>query len=313
MKKQVVLEVKNLTKIFNNGRVAVNNITFSISAGEIFGFLGANGAGKSTAIKMITGLSKITEGSVKICGKSIKSQFEEAIKNVGGIVETPEMYKHMSGMTNLKYYASLYSGIRTSRIREVVRLVGMENRINEKVGKYSLGMKQRVGIAQAILHNPKLLILDEPTNGLDPNGIKEMREFLKDLAHKENIAIMISSHILAEMEQLCDTIGIIDNGVMLKISPIEEIRKGIESSQKIVIRVDYPNYAGKLIINQFKANVELENNTIVAALPDSNIPKIVAFLISKGISVYGILQKTKSLEEVFLEMIKKHSAGTNIK
>ena len=313
MKKQVVLEVKNLTKIFSNGRVAVNNITLNVYAGEIFGFLGANGAGKTTAIRMIAGLSKMTEGSVRICGKSIRTQFEEAIRNVGGIVENPEMYKHMTGLANLKYYAGLYPGIHSDRIREVIRLVGMENRIKEKVAKYSLGMRQRVGIAQALLHKPKLLILDEPTNGLDPNGIKEMREFLKNIAHNENIAILISSHILSEMEQLCDTIGIIDNGVMLRVSPIEEIRKGIEASQKIVIKVDYPNYSGKLIMNQFKTTVELESNTIVVALPESQIPKITAFLISKGISVYGIVQKTKSLEEVFLEMIKLHSRGTSIR
>ena len=153
----VVLRVKNLTKKFGS-RIAVNNISFDIFEGEIFGFLGPNGAGKTTAIRMITGLAKPTEGNVLICGKSIKTHFEKAILNVGGIIENPEMYKNLSGLENLKYFAGLYRGVTRDRINEVVEIVGLTNRINDKVRTYSLGMKQRLGIAQALLHKPKLLI-----------------------------------------------------------------------------------------------------------------------------------------------------------
>ena len=180
------LKVRNLTKRYGE-RLAVDNISFEVFQGEIFGFLGPNGAGKTTTLKIITGLAKPTSGSVEVCGFNIVRQFEKAVNNVGGIIENPELYSYMSGLNNLKYYASLYNDITKAKINEVVALVGMESRIKDKVKTYSLGMRQRVGIAQALLHSPRLLVLDEPTNGLDPEGIHEMREFLKKLAHQKNI------------------------------------------------------------------------------------------------------------------------------
>ena len=188
----IVLDVSNLTKKYGD-RVAVDNVSFQVFEGEIFGLIGPNGAGKTTIIRMITGLAKPTTGSVFICGKNIAKDFEKAISNVGGIIENPELYSYMSGMDNLKFYASLYPNVTKEKIREVVSLVGMEKRIYDKVRTYSLGMKQRVGIAQALLNNPKLLILDEPTNGLDPNGIKEMRSFLKNLSAQKKISILVSN------------------------------------------------------------------------------------------------------------------------
>ena len=167
-----ILQINNLTKKFGN-RIAVNNVSFSIRAGEIFGFLGANGAGKSTTIKMLTGLITIGGGDAYICGKSIKYKFEEAIKNIGAIVEMPEFYPYLTGYQNLKFLAKLSNIKDKNAIDKVVNIVGLSSRINEKVGKYSLGMKQRLGVAQALLSSPKLLILDEPTNGLDANGIRE--------------------------------------------------------------------------------------------------------------------------------------------
>ena len=193
----------------------VNNVTFSVFPGQIFGFVGPNGAGKSTTIKMITGLVHITSGDVRINGFSIKTSFTKAIKNVGAVVEMPQLYSYMSGLKNLKLFANFYGRSASKRIKEIVKLVGMENRIHDKVSTYSLGMKQRLGIAQALLNKPKLLILDEPTNGLDPNGIVEMRNILKVLAEKEKMAIIISSHNLAELEQTCDIIGLINNGKLI--------------------------------------------------------------------------------------------------
>lgn len=306
-----VLEVKNLTKKYKE-RFAVDDVSFDVYEGEIFGFLGPNGAGKSTTIKMITGLATITMGDVYICGYSIKNNFEKAIRNIGGIIENPEMYSYMSGYNNLKFFASLYKGITEERIWEVASLVGMQNRLKDKVKNYSLGMKQRLGIAQALLHNPKILILDEPTNGLDPNGIQEIRKFLKNIARTQKIAILISSHILAEMEQLCDTIGIIDKGKLIEIKTIEQIRKGILGAQRISFKVDYPNYAGKLIYNKFKIEVELAGRNVIFPCDEFLIPQITHLLISNNLSIFGINTITKSLEEVFLDLIKAKSTSTSI-
>ena len=305
----IVLDVANVTKKYGE-RFAVDNVSFQIFEGEIFGLIGPNGAGKTTIIKMITGLATPTTGTVFICGNNIITNFEKAIANVGGIIENPELYTYMSGMDNLKYFASLYPNITMDRIKEVVTLVGMEDRIYDKVRTYSLGMKQRVGIAQALLHNPKLLILDEPTNGLDPNGIKDLREFLKRLASREKISILISSHILAEMEQLCDTVGIIDGGKIVEVKTVEQLKKGADMAQKLCIKVDYPNFAGKLVMIKYKVPVYLAGNTIIFEMNEKNVPEVTTMLIKEGVSIFGISTITKSLEEVFTEIInKKKSKG----
>lgn len=308
--KSIVLEVKNLTKIYKN-RIAVDQVSFNVHEGEIFGFLGPNGAGKSTTIKMIAGLATMTEGNVYVCGKSIKTDFENAIRNVGGIIENPEMYNFLSGYNNLKIFASLYPNIPDSKIWEIAELVGMENRLKDKVKSYSLGMKQRLGIAQALLHNPKILILDEPTNGLDPNGIKDMRKFLKEIAHKNNIAILISSHILAEMQQLCDTIAIIDKGKIIEIKSIDQLRKGQEQTS-YSIKVDYPNFAGKLIMKNYGLNVDLAGVNVIVKCEERMIPSITALLIKNNLSIFGINVIEKTLEEVFLDILKSKSKTTGI-
>jgi ABC-2 type transport system ATP-binding protein len=203
---------------------------------------------------MLTGLAAPTSGEIIIDGISLKKHFEKAIAKIGGIIENPDLYSYMSGMENLKFYASLYPDISQKKIDDVVKLVGMEKRIHDKVRTYSLGMKQRIGIAQALLHDPKLLILDEPTNGLDPNGIRDMRKFLIGLARKKRISILVSSHILSEMEQLCDTVAIIDNGKILQIKTLEQIKLGLQNEQKLCVTCDYPNYAGKNSRNHCNAN-----------------------------------------------------------
>ena len=307
----IVLDVANVTKKYGE-RFAVDNVSFQIFEGEIFGLIGPNGAGKTTIIKMITGLATPTTGTVFICGNNIRTNFEKAIANVGGIIENPELYSYMSGMDNLKYFASLYPNITMDRIKEVVTLVGMEDRIYDKVRTYSLGMKQRVGIAQALLHNPKLLILDEPTNGLDPNGIKDMREFLKKLASREKISILISSHILAEMEQLCDTIGIIDGGKIVEVKTVEQLKKGADMAQKLCIKVDYPNFAGKLVMIKYKVPVYLAGNTIIFEMNEKYVPEVTTMLIKEGVSIFGISTITKSLEEVFTEIINKKKSNGKI-
>ena len=298
-----VLEVNGLTKKFKE-RVAVDNVSFEIIEGEIFGLIGPNGAGKTTIIRMITGLAKPTSGEVFIDGISLQKHYEKAIAKLGGIIETPDLYPYMSGMENLKFFASLYPDISQQKIDSVVKLVGMEKRIHDRVKNYSLGMKQRVGIAQALLHDPKILILDEPTNGLDPNGIRDMRKFLIGLARKKHISILVSSHILSEMEQLCDTVAIINDGKILEVKTLEQIKRGLQDGQKVCIKVDYPNYAGKLVILNYRVPVSLAGKTIMFNLDDSKIPEVTTMLMKEGISIFGINTITKSLEEVFTEMLE---------
>ena len=305
MDNNTVLSINNITKTFGS-RTAVNNVSFEIKKGEIYGLIGQNGAGKTTIIRIITGLCKPTSGTVYICGQNVQTHFQKAIINVGAIIENPELYSYMSGIDNLKYFASLYPNISINKINEIVSLMGMQNRINDKVKNYSLGMKQRVGIAQALLHDPKLLILDEPTNGLDPNGIKEMRILLKRLAKEKGIAILISSHILSEMELICDKVGIIDNGMIIENKTIDELQHSINSKLQISIKVDYPNYAGKVLYENYKGSpIFCIGNRVVIEATEKDIPDITMLLTKKGLSIYGISSVTKNLEEIFLEIVNK--------
>ena len=305
-----VLKLNNLTKRFGK-RIAVNNVSFEIKEGEIFGFLGANGAGKSTTIKMLTGLITIGGGDAFICGYSIKYKFEKAMENVGAIVEIPEFYSYLTGLQNLKYFAKLSNIKNSNRINEVVQIVGLTDRINEKVGKYSLGMKQRLGVAQALLSSPKLLILDEPTNGLDANGIREFRNLLKTLAKKEKISILISSHILAEMQNLCDTIGIIDNGALIETAPISKFKQTIFGSQ--YIKCNAPNFAGKIIREEFKIEAKISSNKVLFTADESVIAKIIITLTQRKISVFGAGQVDSSLEDIFLSVVNSGKKDTGIK
>lgn len=305
------LTLQNLTKNYGSKKV-VKNLSFSILPGQIFGFVGPNGAGKSTTIKMITGLTTITSGSIRICGYNVQTSFKQAISNVGAMVEIPQMYGYMSGYKNLQLFAALHGKDAIKRIPEIVKLVGMENRIKDKFSTYSLGMKQRMGIAQALLSKPKLLILDEPTNGLDPNGIVEMRKILKVLAKKENIAIIISSHNLAELEQTCDVIGLINNGRLIEYKTIDEIEKLVESKQKIQLLCNYPNYAGMILKKKYKLKCQVIGNSIVLPLKESDIATVISFLIHNKVKIYSIKKIQKSLEELYFELLNKERPSSSI-
>ncbi|CUO10092.1 ABC transporter ATP-binding protein [Clostridium disporicum] len=220
---KTILKVEGLSKSFKKRRI-VDNVSFEAKAGEILGFLGANGAGKTTTIRMITGLISADSGTVIIDGHNIKSNFEKAMDNVGAIVEIPFLYEYMTGMENIKLFAKLYKASEEG-VNEAIKVSGLKDRLNDKVKEYSLGMKQRIGLAVALMKQPKLLILDEPTNGLDPMGIKDLREFLKDLSHNKNISVVVSSHILMEMEQLCDRVVIISDGKVICTKTMDEINK----------------------------------------------------------------------------------------
>lgn len=290
-----ILECKNLCKTFGKKQI-LHNVSFEIKKGDILGFIGPNGAGKTTTIKLILGLQSITSGKVLINGYDVEKEFTKAIEKVGAIVENPDMYMYMSGYDNLKLVANMYKGITTKRIDEVVKLVKLENRINDKVSKYSLGMRQRLGIAQAILHNPNLLILDEPTNGLDPEGIKEMRELLVDLAKKEEMAILISSHNLAELDNFCNKICIIKNGEIIETNEITAIKKDIEH-QQFIVEIDNT----KDIKNLYSEATIINDKIFKISMKKENVPNLVVNLVNNNIKIYEIKEDEKSLEDAFFE------------
>lgn len=221
--KKAILECIDINKSFGKKQI-LNNVSFKIFKGDILGFIGPNGSGKTTTIKCVLGLNKIDSGKVIINGYDIKKDFIKAIEKVGAIVDNPDLYIYLSGYNNLKLTANIYQNIKEDRINEVVSLVKLEKDIKEKVSKYSLGMRQRLAIAQSLINNPNLLILDEPTNGLDPKGTKELRELLISLS-KQNTSILISSHNLAELENLCNKVCIINDGKIIEFNDIKVIKE----------------------------------------------------------------------------------------
>ncbi len=291
---KVILKCENLNKNIH-GKKIIKDVSFDIKEGEILGFIGPNGAGKTTTIKLIIGLQKLNSGKIEINGYDIKNDFERAIEKVGTIVENPDLYMYMSGYNNLKLVANLYKGIDKKRIDEVVKLVGLENRIKDKVSKYSLGMRQRLGIAQAILHKPNLLILDEPTNGLDPEGIKHIRDLLKELAEKENMSIMISSHNLSEIENVCNKICIIQNGEIIEETGIEDIKNEVTGGE-YTIEVDDAEKA----ISVLEVVEKTEGNRIFINIEKEQVPEIIDKLVKNKIKIYEVSKAEVSLEEAFL-------------
>lgn len=290
-----ILKCNGIYKKIHN-KTIIKDVSFDIKEGEILGFIGPNGAGKTTTIKLILGLQKITKGNIQINGYDVEKDFEKAIQKVGSIVENPDLYMYMSGYANLKLVANLYNEVDKKRIDEVVKLVGLENRIKDKVSKYSLGMRQRLGIAQAILHKPNLLILDEPTNGLDPEGIKQVRELIVKLAKEEKMAVMISSHNLSEIENVCNKICIIKNGVVVEENDLEDLKKEISNSE-YVIEVDNPEPMKEII----QKDVQTNNNKVTIRAEREEIPEIVNKLVENKVKIYSITENTLSLEDAFLK------------
>ena len=272
------------------------------ASGEVFGFLGPNGAGKTTTIKMLLGLMSITKGEMYIDGFNVEKDFEKAIAKVGGIVENPDLYKYLTGYQNLLHFWRMYPDVKRERIDEVIKIVGLEKRIHDKIKKYSLGMRQRLGVAQALLNSPKLLVLDEPTNGLDPAGIHELRNHLRKLAREENIAVIVSSHLLSEMELMCDRVGIIQNGKLVRIQDMKEML-GDEVDSVISLTVT-PIDKAKSYLESLSNKYKPEINGVEIEIIENveNIPQLVENLVAQGIKIYGVRKEQQSLEKKFLEM-----------
>jgi ABC-2 type transport system ATP-binding protein len=296
-----LLKIEGLSKVIRKKKI-LDDISLTVNSGEIVGFLGPNGAGKTTTIKAVMGLFSITSGKISICGHNIVTDFENAMKNIGGIVENPDLYKRMTGRQNLEYFAALQDGIKKEHIDEVVNLVKMSQRINDKVKNYSLGMRQRVGIAQALLHRPRLLVLDEPTNGLDPIGIKELRDLLKYLSHKAEVGVFVSSHLLAEMELMCDRIYIIDNGVVIGEKTIDQVQEGTEED---IFSYTFATGDNEKVYEYFQsldANCNRENGGISVVMRREQIPELVRTLVGMGIDIYAVNQAHRTLEQDFISM-----------
>ncbi|EPY2528007.1 ABC transporter ATP-binding protein [Listeria monocytogenes] len=289
------LQVTNLHKKIRK-REIIKGISFEVMPGEVFGFLGPNGAGKTTTIRMIVGLIKPTSGTILIGGKDIRKNFTEAMRGLGSIVENPEFYSFLTGQENLAYFARIDSSIKKERIQEVTELVGLEKRINDRVSTYSLGMRQRLGIAQALLSNPKLLILDEPTNGLDPSGIHEMRDFIRALARNEGISVLVSSHLLSEIELLCDRVAIMTDGTIIKTDQVAHL---LSSRAQLRWRVT-PIEQAKAFLESV-TEVEVDGEYLVTAMNEESA-EWNEQLVAKGIKVHEIDKRKPSLEDLFLEL-----------
>ena len=244
-----VIETKQLTKVYGD-QTAVNAVDLHVKRGRIYGLLGRNGAGKTTIMKMILGLTPITSGEADVFGKNIKGQEKRVYPHVGAIIETPGFYPNLTGTENLEIFARLRGTAAPNAVKNALEVVGLPYKDKKLFGRYSLGMKQRLGIANAILHDPELLILDEPTNGLDPIGIAEVRDFIKDLSVERGKTILISSHILSEIQLLADDIGIIDHGVLLEESSMGELEK--KNSKYIMLQVSDVSKAALILERQFQ-------------------------------------------------------------
>lgn len=289
-----ILEVKNVYKKIGKKQV-LNNISFEIKEGEILGFIGPNGAGKTTTIKLILGLQRINSGNIIINGFNIVKDFNKAIEKVGAIVESPDMYMYLSGRKNLEMIARMYKGITKEQIDKIIKIVGLDARINDKVSKYSLGMRQRLGIAASLIHNPNLLILDEPTNGLDPEGIKELRSLLKKLAKQNNIAILISSHNLSELESFCTNICIIKNGEIIESTSVKEVKKTDKTSY--IIHLDKTDGIDEYL---GKNDRIIEKNTIRVYKKKEDVSGFIKELLNSGFKIYEFKLETLTLEDAFL-------------
>lgn len=309
--REVVLSIKGLNKYFGKKQI-LHGVELECVKGEVFGFLGPNGAGKTTTIKMAVGLLRIDEGEIEICGHNVENEFEEALANVGGIVENPEMYKYMTGRDNLKQYARM-RGLDFSEIDKAVDMVKLSNRIDEKVSGYSLGMRQRLGVAQALMHKPRLLILDEPTNGLDPQGIKELRDILRQLAHENGVCVLVSSHLMSEMELMCDRVGIISEGRMIGTYTMDEIKSRSEGDKADYV-IETDDAAAALKVLDMDIEAYADGNKLNISLDSESARYEIAVIIKKlsaaDIDIYSVVcRENKKLEDVFIELTSKEGDG----
>jgi ABC-2 type transport system ATP-binding protein len=293
------LSAKNLTKTLGR-RVVVSDVSFDLHESEVFGFLGPNGAGKTTTIRMLTGLIRPDSGTVEICGLDLSHHFEKAMRNVGAIIESPDLYRSLTGRENLEVFAEMVGHGARAQIDELARLVMLDSRLEDRVSTYSLGMRQRLGIAQALLGTPRVLILDEPANGLDPAGIREMRELLKRLARDRGLAVFVSSHLLAEVEIMCDRVAILHRGKILAVERVETL---LSRGSRVRFRTSIPAAAQRALRRHSPEEPSISGEDFVEAeMADDEIPRALTTLSAEGIPVFEVVRQRPALEEMFLEL-----------
>ncbi|EOR25136.1 ABC transporter ATP-binding protein [Niallia alba] len=300
----ITLSVQHLTKRIGK-RDIIKNISFELKSGEVFGFLGPNGAGKTTTIRMLVGLIKPTSGQIFICGYDVKKDFSKAMERLGCIVENPELYPYLTGWENLQYFARMLTNTDDKRITEVVELIGLTDRIHDKVKTYSLGMRQRLGIGQALLSRPKVLILDEPTNGLDPSGIREMRQFIRFLAKEEGLSVLVSSHLLSEIQLLCDRVSIILDG---KIIHTESVHTLLTQNEKLIWRFT-PVEKGLEILKKLAPSVTVREDVVITPYIEEEVSQWSRLLIEANVDIKEMNRQIPSLEHLFLELTGGDSVG----
>jgi ABC-2 type transport system ATP-binding protein len=300
---EIVLRLQHLTRRYGK-RLAVDNLSLNIHRGEIFGFLGPNGAGKTTTIRMVFGLITPTAGSVKILEKDLAHHRAEVLPRVGALIEAPALYLYMSGLDNLKAVASTLGGVSAKRYDAILEVVGLKGREKDLVRTYSLGMKQRLGLAIALLQDPELLILDEPANGLDPAGIVEMRDLMRRLAD-EGKTVLISSHLLTEVQQICSRVAIINAGKLVTETTVEDLTRGHGEYE---VRIDRTQEALSLIQKQpwgRSAHISVEG-MIITTVPQGRGRELNAFLSQAGFVADTLAPLTRDLEQVFLQLTNSH-------
>jgi len=297
----LALETQDLTKRFGS-RTAVDRLSLRVERGDIYGFLGPNGAGKSTTLRMLLGLVRPTSGVVRFPLPAGTWEYLRARSRVGAIIETPAFYENISGRRNLQLLASLSGGVKKKRVEEVLEIVELSDRARDPVKVYSYGMRQRLGIAQALLPTPELIILDEPTNGLDPQGIQETRKLIRRLRDDMRLTVLLSSHLLTEIEQLCNRVGIIHEGRLLYEGGPEAL---VTPSKVYRVRVDDLSTAFELLTTLSGVTVSRNGDSVLRIdANDESIAAVNALLVSKQIKVYELSPAQESLEEAFLRLTK---------
>ncbi|QOR68098.1 ABC transporter ATP-binding protein [Cytobacillus suaedae] len=296
------IETRNLTKKYGRQQYVVNTVNLKIEKGQIYGFLGPNGAGKTTTIRMLLGLITPTYGDISFFGKSFKKNKMEILRDIGSLVESPSYYGHLNAIENLEVYRKIL-GVNKTRIQEVLEIVGLTSAATKKVKEFSLGMKQRLGIATALLGNPEILILDEPTNGLDPSGIQEIRNLLKRLASESGLTIIVSSHLLSEIDQMATHVGIISKGQLIFQDSIEELRKKSKSS--IRFEVGQTRNAWNVLLAKGLECEQKDDSIYLHNADHTTVAMVIESLVKNHIPVYRVEGHTSSLEDIFLKIIEE--------
>ena len=301
---EIVLDVRNLSKKIGKSLI-INDVSFQLNQGEVLGLLGPNGSGKTTILKMLVGLLKPSSGAIHIKSFNINTQFAKAITHVGAIIENPILYDYLSGTDNLVHFFRMTERFSYERIDEMIELLKMEDYIQDKVFTYSLGMRQRLGLAQALLHQPSILLLDEPTNGLDPEGIMNLRETLRKLATEQGVSIIISSHILSEIELICDSVLVMNDGQCIERGFIRDLGNGANTKHMYVFTLLHTEAAKRILQDHYGSeSIDQHTTGFSINLETQEVADLNRLLVTSGIDVIGIQRRDSPLEDLFVHKLR---------